>query len=189
MAFGDDNSDLRSIANTSPLGNPPGNVGMLWAYRTNDTADVVEADGYFDSVANDPLREGDLILASVDEDGTNQVKFYTASVGGGDVTIVGAANSTSKLTDSTGGTPGDTLTAPTNTQALTDNSGGTASATIADITEANNAGSADRVPTEDAIATLAAELATQRTLNLLLFDYTASLAAKINALLDSQGVL
>ena len=40
---------------------------------------------------------------------------------------------------------------------LTDNSGGTPSTTIADITEANNAGSADRVPTEDAIASLAAQ--------------------------------
>jgi len=41
---------------------------------------------------------------------------------------------------------------------LTDNSGGTANDTIADITEANNAGSADRVPTEDAIADLAAKV-------------------------------
>lgn len=43
--------------------------------------------------------------------------------------------------------------------ALTDNSGGTASTTLADITEANNAGSADRVPVENAIASLAARLA------------------------------
>lgn len=43
--------------------------------------------------------------------------------------------------------------------ALTDNSGGTASTTLADITESNNAGSADRVPTENAIASLAARLA------------------------------
>jgi len=42
---------------------------------------------------------------------------------------------------------------------LTDNSGGTATTTLADVTEANNAGSADRVPTEDAIASLAAEIA------------------------------
>jgi hypothetical protein len=43
--------------------------------------------------------------------------------------------------------------------ALTDNTGGTASTTLADITEANNAGSADRVPTEDALASIAAQLA------------------------------
>ena len=41
---------------------------------------------------------------------------------------------------------------------LTDNSGGTASDTLADITEANNVGSSDRVPTENAIASLAAKL-------------------------------
>tara|TARA_Y100000310_G_scaffold140777_2_gene140199 strand:+ start:1140 stop:1751 length:612 start_codon:yes stop_codon:yes gene_type:complete len=41
---------------------------------------------------------------------------------------------------------------------LTDNSGGTATDTLADVTEANNAGSADRVPTEDAIASLAAKI-------------------------------
>lgn len=43
------------------------------------------------------------------------------------------------------------------TAALTDNSGGTASGTLADVTEANNVGSADRVPVENALASLAAE--------------------------------
>jgi len=46
---------------------------------------------------------------------------------------------------------------------LTDNSGGTASTTIADITEANNAGSADRVPTENAIASLTLEVNSLKT--------------------------
>ena len=50
---------------------------------------------------------------------------------------------------------------------LTDNSGGTGSATIADITEASNAGSADRVPTENAIASLAAQV------NALIVDVAA----------------
>lgn len=57
--------------------------------------------------------------------------------------------------------------------ALTDNSGGTASATLADVTEANNAGSADRVPTENAIASLAAQI------NKLIVD-VASLRSAIN---------
>ena len=46
--------------------------------------------------------------------------------------------------------------------ALTDNSGGTASTTLADVTEAQNAGSADRVPTENAIASLAAQIEANR---------------------------
>lgn len=41
---------------------------------------------------------------------------------------------------------------------LTDNSGGTPATTIAAITNANNAGSADVVPTQNAIASLAEEL-------------------------------
>jgi predicted RecA/RadA family phage recombinase len=44
-------------------------------------------------------------------------------------------------------------------QSLTDSSGGTASTTIAAITQAANAGSADVGPTADAIADLAAQLA------------------------------
>jgi len=50
-----------------------------------------------------------------------------------------------------------TLANPT-AAALTDNSGGTAGQTIADITESGNAGSADRAPTENAIASLADEV-------------------------------
>ena len=41
---------------------------------------------------------------------------------------------------------------------LTDSSGGTASDTLANVTEAQNAGSADRVPTENALASLAAKV-------------------------------
>jgi hypothetical protein len=58
--------------------------------------------------------------------------------------------------------------------ALTDNSGGTASATLADITEAQNAGSADRIPTENAIASLAAQI------NALVID-VASIRSVTNA--------
>jgi len=41
---------------------------------------------------------------------------------------------------------------------LTDNSGGTASDTLADITEVTTTGAADRVPTENAVASLAAKV-------------------------------
>ena len=46
---------------------------------------------------------------------------------------------------------------------MTDNSGGTASTTVADITDANNAGSADRIPVEDAFASILAQLAKIKT--------------------------
>lgn len=63
-------------------------------------------------------------------------------------------------------------------QAMTDNSGGTASTTLADITEANNAGSADRVPVENAIASLNARL------DEVLADNT-ELRTQLNALISS----
>ena len=56
---------------------------------------------------------------------------------------------------------------------LTDSSGGTASATLADVTEVQNSGSADRVPTENAIASLAAQV------NALIVD-VADLRTKLN---------
>ena len=65
-------------------------VKKLWHYTTNDADTVVEADGYFDSTE---MGLGDLIFASLDLDGTPEVKFYIVSVGTGDrfsndVTIV-----------------------------------------------------------------------------------------------------
>ncbi len=65
-------------------------VKKIWHYATNDADTVVEANGYFD---NTEMGLGDLILASLDIDGTPEVKFYIVSVGTGDrfsndVTIV-----------------------------------------------------------------------------------------------------
>jgi hypothetical protein len=61
---------------------------------------------------------------------------------------------------------------------LIDNSGGTASQTLADITEANSNGSADRVPVENAIASLADEV------NKLIADHR-DLASFVNSLVDA----
>lgn len=73
-----------TIAGTPPA---PGNVKGVYAYATNDAPAVVEADGYFDDVPNDPFNAGDVIIASMDVDGTPVVKIYGVAVGGGDVTI------------------------------------------------------------------------------------------------------
>lgn len=69
--------------------------------------------------------------------------------------------------------------------ALTDNSGGTATTTLADVTEANNAGSADRVPTEDAIASLAAQCNALRVDQL---DTAQFLNSLVDAL-QAQGII
>ncbi len=56
-------------------------VNKLWHYATNDADTVVEADGYFDQTE---MGLGDILLASLDLDGTPEVKGYVVSVGSGD---------------------------------------------------------------------------------------------------------
>lgn len=75
--------------------NPGGAIGAgegsskdIYHYATNDIDTVVQTDGYFDDIDGDPLVVGDLILASLDVDGTPEVKIYIVTVGGSDVTIV-----------------------------------------------------------------------------------------------------
>lgn len=74
--------------------NPGGAIGTgfgssksIYHYATNDADTVVETDGYFDNIDGDPLILGDLIMASLDVDGTPEVKVYIVAVGGSDVTI------------------------------------------------------------------------------------------------------
>ena len=99
-------------------------------------------------------------------DGTTRLAGETTMTG--DITV---GESSTKRVGFFGATPVDQPSAYTQTYstadktvandtaaALTDNSGGTASQTLADITEAQNSGSADRVPTENAIASLADEV-------------------------------
>lgn len=88
------------------------------------------------------------------------------------------------LTDNTGGAAVETLAAMVNTDAITDSSGGTANGTIAAITDATNSGSADVGPVADGFADVAAQLAKQRSLNALVIADIASLAAKINTLIQ-----
>ena len=88
------------------------------------------------------------------------------------------------LTDNTGGAAVETLAAMVNTDAITDSSGGTANGTIAAITDATNTGSADVGPVADGFADVAAQLAKQRSLNALVIADIASLAAKINTLIQ-----
>ena len=88
------------------------------------------------------------------------------------------------LTDNTGGAAVETLAAMVNTDAITDSSGGTANGTIAAITGTVNAGSADVGPVANGFADVAAQLAKQRSLNALVIADIASLAAKINTLIQ-----
>lgn len=66
------------IAQTFPTA---GTVSRVWHYVTNDTDTQVETDGYFDSTN---LRKGDVVLATIDLDGTPEGKTYLVTVGTGD---------------------------------------------------------------------------------------------------------
>jgi hypothetical protein len=85
MAY--DDAGLKMIAAGGAIGTGDGSVKAIYHYATNDTDTAVEADGYFDGAAGDPLNTGDLIFASLDVDGTPEGKQYIVGVGGTDVTV------------------------------------------------------------------------------------------------------
>lgn len=57
-------------------------VKKIWHYVTNDADTVIEANAYFD---NTEMGLGDILIASLDLDGTPEVKMYVVSVGTGDL--------------------------------------------------------------------------------------------------------
>lgn len=83
-----------------------------------------------------------------------------------------------KLTDSSGGTASSTLAAGTNTTSLT-HAVGTADGTVADVTAVY-----DQTILNNNFKEVTTELATQRTLNGVLLNHVASLASKVNTLID-----
>ena len=72
---------LKLIAPGGAIGTGAGSVKNIYHYATNDADTVVEANGYFDSTS---LNLGDIVIASLDVDGTPEVKMYIVSVGTGD---------------------------------------------------------------------------------------------------------
>jgi hypothetical protein len=77
-------SGLRNYAHGGTLGTGEGSQNSIWHYVTNDADTVVEADGYFDGLG---IYPGDIIHASLDMDGTPEVKIYVASGSQADVTV------------------------------------------------------------------------------------------------------
>ena len=84
------------------------------------------------------------------------------------------------VTDSSGGTASRTIAAATNTNAITDSTGGTPStSSMANLADGSTYAT-DHSTIENNFATIAAELAAQRTLNTVLINAVASLADAIN---------
>lgn len=88
---------LTKFTKGGAIGTGEGSVKSIHAYATNDTAATVEAASYFDAAATAGfLTKGDLIMASLDVDGTPAHKTYTvASISSANVVaITPAANLT-----------------------------------------------------------------------------------------------
>lgn len=88
MAFNQDGLKLIAPGGTIAATYPDsGTTRNVYHYITNDDLATVLADAYFDGVASDPLLAGDIILASVDIDGSPQAVALAVTVGGSDVTV------------------------------------------------------------------------------------------------------
>ena len=75
-------SGLKMFATGGAVGTGDGSVNNLWHYATNDADTVVEGDGYFDAKGPGP---GDLVICSLDLDGTAEVKTYIVTGTAADV--------------------------------------------------------------------------------------------------------
>ena len=97
---------------------------MLYGYRTVDNAAAVEANAYFDGAVGNGLNVGDVIIATLDTDGTPLTKLYHVSAGGADVAVRGLGAAITALTyNLVAGTPSNALEAlpnPTDTPASAD---------------------------------------------------------------------
>ena len=78
--------ELRLIA-TGPAPGGSGTPINIYVLASNDTAAAIETNGYFDGILDNGLNKGDIILATVDHDGTIAAHIYQVTVGGADVTV------------------------------------------------------------------------------------------------------
>lgn len=72
------NGQIRRINEGVAIGAGNASVITLWQFATNDLATAVEAAGFFNGLA-DSMAVGDVILASMDLDGTPVMKTYTVT--------------------------------------------------------------------------------------------------------------
>jgi len=85
MALSAENLRRISFGGSTAAGQQNG----LWALSTNDAAAAVDAANYFDSFAAQ-LKVGDLILGSLDLDGTPVPRIYMVTANSGTVVTVSA---------------------------------------------------------------------------------------------------
>ncbi len=84
-----DSKGLRRLSHGGVVGAGSANIQSLWHYATNDAAAVVEAANYFNSAAGS-LVVGDIILASIDIDGTPTARKYVVLSNDGTTVAIAA---------------------------------------------------------------------------------------------------
>lgn len=67
---------FKRLASLGAIGTGAGSTRTFCTYHTNDDAAAVEASGYFNGLAPNDLRKGDIIMAGLDIDGTPMLKNY-----------------------------------------------------------------------------------------------------------------
>ncbi|WP_336800487.1 hypothetical protein [Kaistia sp. MMO-174] len=85
MAF--DLKGLRRAVLGGTVGSGAGSQRSIYHYATNDDAATVETAGYFNGLASD-LVVGDVIMASLDLDGTPVFKNYMVTANTGTVVTI-----------------------------------------------------------------------------------------------------
>ncbi len=119
---------------------------------------------------------------------TNTQALTDSSTGSAATTLVAQVN-TQALTDSSTGTPATTLAAMANTNSITDSTGGTPSASaLANLADAST-WSNDHPTVENNFATIAVEMATQRTYNIANTNAVSSFAVELATQRTLNGVL
>lgn len=108
-------SGFKTNTHIGTLAGLTGTMRSFHMYVTSDDADAVETDGYFDSIAA-RFKTGDLLICSLDIEGTPTPRMYAVTSASGDVTlsrdptaVTGDQSPIDELTDSTGGTADGTL--------------------------------------------------------------------------------
>lgn len=174
-------STITSIADSRiPFSSSGANLGMVYLALTGGTFVDTSAVAVVHTGTTHGVQFGGAAAELVGFWGTTPA----AQPSGAAQAAVGTL-ATQSLTVSTGGVASTTLAAATNTTALTDSSGGTASTTLAVIVAGASYAQADMAAAQNAIASIAAELALQRSLNTVLVNGQTSLGTQVvNALAD-----
>ena len=77
---------FKTISHIGTIDGSAGSMRSLHGYVTNDDDAAVETSGYFNSIA-ERINTGDILLASLDLDGTPDMRSYVMTNNSGVITV------------------------------------------------------------------------------------------------------